>query len=216
MAQERTVHIIALSSLERAEQARACFALEFHAEIYANYDELLVARPYRGVVLAEDIDERGGIGALTEGMAAYGFWLPVVATAASADPRRVVEAVRCGALDYVPLPLEPERLRGALERAVAEGEAQGAARRLAVEARVKLSMLTTRENEVLDLLVAGSSNKVIARELAISPRTVEIHRANMMAKLDANHPADAVRMRLQAAMAGSTLVVPSPGRSAQR
>ena len=78
----------------------------------------------------------------------------------------------------------------------------GATHRQAVEARSKLSLLTQRETEVLDLLVAGSSNKQIARDLEISPRTVEIHRANMMAKLGANHAADAVRLRLEAMMGG--------------
>lgn len=202
MALEKIVHIVAVSSIERAEQARACYARGFHAEIYANYEELTAARPYRGLVLAEDIAERGGIGALMGAMAGDGFWLPVIATAPAADPRRVVEAVRCGALDYLTLPLDPERLLVAVEAAISEGQAMGAAQRQAVEARAKLATLTARENEVLDLLVAGSSNKMIARELAISPRTVEIHRANMMSKLDAHHAADAVRLRLEAALGG--------------
>ena len=209
MALEKHVHVVALSSIERAEQARACYALGYHAEIYGNYDELIAARPFRGLVLAEDIAERGGIGALIAGMTAHGFWLPVIATAAVADPRRVVEAVRTGALDYLPLPLERERLCAALETAVAEGQAMGNVQRQAVNARARLATLTARENEVLDLLVAGSSNKMIARELEISPRTVEIHRANMMAKLGAHHAADAVRLRLEAAMGAGTLPLPA-------
>lgn len=213
MGLDRIVHIVALSSIERAEQARAGYALGFHAEIYANYEELAAARPYRGIVLAEDVVERGGIGALIEDMAAQGFWLPVIATARVADPRRVVEAVRCGALDYLTLPIEPDRLLAALEGAIDEGQAMGAVQRHAVEARTKLAMLTARENEVLDWLVAGSSNKEIARELQISPRTVEIHRANMMTKLDANHAADAVRIRLEAAMGGVGSVAPLPERA---
>lgn len=213
MALERLVHIVALSSIERAEQARACYALGFHAEIYANYEELTAARPYRGLVLAEDLAGRGGTGALIEGMAAYGFWLPVIATAPFADPRRVVEAVRCGALDYLTLPLDPDRLLAALEAAISEGQAMGATQRQAVEARAKLATLTAREIEVLDLLVAGSSNKKIARELAISPRTVEIHRANMMSKLDAHHAVDAVRLRLEAAMGSRASAMPVAARA---
>lgn len=213
MLWDKIVHIIALTSVERAEQARACYGLGYHAEIYGNYEELVAARPYRGLVLAEDMAERGGIGALIEGMAAHGFWLPVIATAAVADPRRVVEAVRGGALDYLSLPLERERLLVALETAVAEGQATGSAQRQAVQARARLATLTARESEVLDLLVAGSSNKAIARELEISPRTVEIHRANMMAKLDAHHAADAVRLRLEAAMGSGAGSLPLAGRA---
>lgn len=213
MVLDKIVHIVALASMERAEQARACFALGYHAEIYGNYEELIAARPYRGLVLAEDMAERGGIGALLEGMAVQGFWLPVIATAAVADPPRVVEAVRGGALDYLPLPLERDRLLAALGTAVAEGQAMGSAQRQAVQARTRLATLTARESEVLDLLVAGSSNKTIARELEISPRTVEIHRANMMAKLDAHHAADAVRLRLEAAMGGGAGTLPLAGRA---
>ena len=216
MVPDKIVHIVALASVERAEQARACYALAYHAEIYGNYEELIAARPYRGTVLAEDMAERGGIGALLAGMAAHGFWLPVIATAAVADPRRVVEAVRGGALDYLPLPLERERLLAALETAMAEGQAMGNTQRQAVQARARLATLTARESEVLDLLVAGSSNKMIARELEISPRTVEIHRANMMAKLDAHHAADAVRLRLEAAMGGGAAPVPAAARSDAR
>ena len=65
------------------------------------------------------------------------------------------------------------------------------------EARSRIGRLTGREREVLDWLTAGRSNKAIAREMAISPRTVEVHRANMMGKLGARHPADAVRLRLE-------------------
>lgn len=213
MGPEAIVHIVALSSVERAEQARACYALGYHAEIYGNYEELIAERPFRGLVLAEDIAERGGIAGLVAAMAAHAFWLPVIATAAVADPRRVVEAVRSGALDYLTLPLESARLAAALEAATAESRAIGAAQRQAVEARSRLASLTARENEVLDLLVAGSSNKEIARVLEISPRTVEIHRANMMTKLDAHHAADAVRLRLEATMGPGGGVLPERVRA---
>lgn len=213
MAPEKHVHVVALSSIERAEGARACYALGYHAEIYGNYEELIAVRPFCGLVLAQDIAERGGIGALIAGMAAHGFWLPVIATAEVTSPRRVVEAMRSGALDYLPLPLEREGLLAALETAVAEGQARGSAQRQAVNARTRLATLTARENQVLDLLVAGSTTKMMARAMDISPRTVEIHRANMMAKLGAHHAADAVRLRLDAATGGSAGMALLPGRA---
>lgn len=213
MALEKHVHIVALSSLERAEQARACYALGFHAEIYGNYEELVAARPSRGLALAEDIPERGGIAALVAAMSTHGMWLPIVATSVAADPRRVVEAVRRGALDYLTLPLDAARLQTALDTAVAEGQTRGSAQRQAVNARAKLATLTARETEVLDLLVAGSSNKTIARELEISPRTVEIHRANMMSKLGAHHAADAVRLRLEASLGEGATILSMPARA---
>lgn len=206
MVADAISHIVSISSVERAEQARACYAIGYHAEIYSNYDEFLAAAPRRGLVLAEDLAERGGVAQLIAAMAAHGFWLPVVATASAVAPHRVVEAIKAGALDYLPLPLEPGRLAVTLHHAQEEGQMLGQIQREAVDAQVRLERLTMRETEVLDLLVAGASNKEIARELEISPRTVEIHRANMMAKLDAHHAADAVRLRLQASMgAGRSL-----------
>ena len=65
---------------------------------------------------------------------------------------------------------------------------------------MRISMLSNREREVLDRLTQGCSNKVIARDLDISPRTVEIHRGNMMEKLGARHAAEAVRLQLEASL----------------
>lgn len=200
MVADTTVHIVALSSLGRAEQARACYAIGHHAEIYSNYDELVAAAPRSGLILAEDIAERGGVVRLIASMAERSFWLPVIATAEIAAAERVVEAVKGGALDYLTLPLDPGRLAAALSRAEQGAREMGQVQRQALRAQAKLDRLTVRESEVLDLLVGGASNKAIARALEISPRTVEIHRANMMAKLDARHAADAVRLRLEAAM----------------
>jgi FixJ family two-component response regulator len=71
-------------------------------------------------------------------------------------------------------------------------------RRRTIEARQRIATLSGREREVLEYMVAGRTNKLIARELEISPRTVEIHRANMMSKLGARQSAEAVRLRLEA------------------
>ncbi len=111
---------------------------------------------------------------------------------------RVVEAIKAGALDYLALPLDPERLEELIDRIDEEARAHSEARRRMIEARSRIEVLSAREREVLDWLAQGCSNKTIARELDISPRTVEIHRANMMAKLGAGHAAEAVRLRIEA------------------
>ena len=198
MAAQGIAHVVAETSAHRAELARAVFALGYHAEIYGDYQELLAAKPRQGVIVAEDIAAQGGAAGLIDAMAALGFWCPIIATSTDVDIRRVVAAVRAGALDYLGWNLEPDSLRISLEDALLESDAGSAARRETVEAQNKLKKLTPRELQVLDHLVAGSSNKEIAQKMEISPRTVEIHRANVMSKLEANHPADAIRLRLAA------------------
>lgn len=205
------IHIVATTSAARAEQARLCFALGYHAEIYSNADELLAIPPHRGIALIEDLAERGGVGAVIADLARLGVWLPVVATAEAPSPAAVVAAVREGALDYLSLPLDPARLATALSLAASAAQELGAAHRRALDARGRLAELTPREREVLDLLASGASNKMIARDLQISPRTVEIHRANMMAKLGARHAADAVRLQLEATMGAGSW--PAAGRA---
>jgi two-component system response regulator FixJ len=122
--------------------------------------------------------------------------LQVIVMTGHADIPIAVGAMKAGAVDFLEKPFdEPvllQSVRRALDRATSAGdhvkEARGAAARLA--------LLTERERQVLDLIVAGKANKVIAHELSISPRTVEIHRARVMEKMDAGNLADLVRKAL--------------------
>ena len=198
MAQNQVLHIVDGSSRSRAEQARKGFDLGLHCEVYADAAELLAAPPQRGVVLARDDHGDGSASEVLEQLAQHAAWIPVVATSVDPRPAKVVEAIKRGALDYLQLPLRDERLLSMVARISEEADAYVAARRKIVEARNRIATLSPREREVLDWLAEGRSNKMIARELSISPRTVEIHRANMMNKLSATHAAEAVRLRIEA------------------
>ncbi len=194
----KLLHIVDWEPGSRADQSRKAFRLGYHAEVYGNLEELLRYKPERGVLLLRDGVADMPVETLRRRLTDAGIWLPLIATGEGRQVRSVVAAMKAGALDYLRLPLDPERLGEALERAQGEAAEQAEARRRMIEARERIETLSGREREVLDWLVEGNSNKAIARALEISPRTVEIHRANMMHKLGARHPADAVRMRLDA------------------
>ena len=198
MTRKASLHFIDACSRQRAELARVGFSLGHHSEVYGDLSELSVHPPREGIIIARDTAEEGGIGLILDRLSRLGIWLPVIAVDVQPNPGRIVEAIKAGALDYLALPLDPDRFGRSLARIEKEAEMFGAERRRMIEARDRIASLSAREREVLDWLAEGSSNKVIARELNISPRTVEIHRANMMSKLGANHAAEAVRLKLEA------------------
>jgi two-component system response regulator FixJ len=200
MTDRQIIHIIDADARVRAHFAHAVFALGHHAEVYADLVELCEYPPQRGLIVVRDSIARGGIEAAVKLLAKHQVWLPVVAMNEDPPTAQVVAAVKAGALEYLPLPLDPSHLSHMLQRIACEVEARAEANRRMLEARGRIDNLSSREREVLDWLAQGNSNKAIAQELQISPRTVEIHRANMMSKLGVSHPVEAVRLRLEASL----------------
>ena len=202
MTKRTVLHIVDGSCRSRADQARIGFEAGYHCEIYSDVAELMVSSPERGIVLARDDGAERVVDEVLSSLSRAGLWVPVVGTSEDPRPSQVVSAIKAGALDYLRLPLRPERLEETVRSIESEAAAYGEARRKMIEARNRIANLSPREREVLDWLAAGRSNKAIARELQISPRTVEIHRSNMMSKLGAHHAAEAVRLRLEAHLEG--------------
>lgn len=123
---------------------------------------------------------------------------PVIMITGHADVPLAIEAMKAGVVDFLEKPFEDDALLDAVRRALdlrAESEQQDASL-AAVQKR--LDTLSTREREVLDGLVAGRANKVIAYDLGISPRTVEVYRANVMTKMEARSLSELVRMTVLA------------------
>jgi two-component system response regulator FixJ len=122
--------------------------------------------------------------------------MPVIVITGHGDVPLAVEAMKNGAADFLEKPFEDELLLGSVRSALNRSLENAArdAERSEVEAR--LATLTNRERDVLEGLVAGKPNKIIAFDLAISPRTVEIYRANLMTKMEAASLSELVRMTL--------------------
>jgi len=172
--------------------------LGHRAEIYADLQELLRHPPQDGVIVAHEsvaAQRAAGILALLDDA---DIALPLILASESGDIRQVVEAMAAGVFDYILLPFDEISLAPVIARVLREAEDHRLTRRKMLEARARIDGLSNREREVLGLLVEGASNKLIARVLSISPRTVEIHRANMMDKLGIGHAAGAVRLFLEA------------------
>jgi len=128
--------------------------------------------------------------------------VPVIVITGHGDVPMAVEAMKIGAADFLEKPFDDTALLDAVQAALVQGEQDRArnAEREGIAAR--LAALSTRERQVLDGLVQGHANKTIAFDLGISPRTVEIYRANVMSKMQASSLSDLVRMALIAGISG--------------
>jgi two-component system response regulator FixJ len=123
--------------------------------------------------------------------------IPSIVITGHGDVPMAVEAMKAGAIDFIEKPFENTVLFEAIKRAAAELGRQGAWHDVAA-INQRLALLSEREREVLTGVVAGLPNKTIGYDLNISPRTVEIHRANVMEKMEAKNLPDLVRMALAA------------------
>jgi two-component system response regulator FixJ len=128
--------------------------------------------------------------------------IPVIVITGHGDVPLAVEAMKHGASDFLEKPFDDDLLLGAVKAALANQAVDSERQALRSEIAQRLTQLSTRERQVLDGLVAGHPNKTIAYDLGISPRTIEIYRANVMTKMEAGSLSDLVRMALTAGVLG--------------
>lgn len=127
-----------------------------------------------------------------------GAGIPVVVITGRGDVPKAVRALKAGAVDFIEKPFSGELVLNSIRQALEIGKRVREREELAAHALRYLDRLTPREQEVLDHLVAGDSNKAIALRMEISPRTVEVHRARVMEKMQAQSLSHLVRMVLAA------------------
>ena len=169
-----------------------------HVEPFESVTELVQRWPRNGVILAHD--DGHAVPALIGRMTKDANWLPLIAFGVEPGTNRVVQAVLNGAIDYLEWPFRETEVRAALAVAEESHDAMGNARLREGMARSRIQRLTPREREVLVGVADGLSNRLIGERLAISPRTVEIHRANMLIKMGANHTSEAIRIAIEASL----------------
>ena len=129
---------------------------------------------------------------------ARGSTMPVIVITGHGDIQLAVEAMKIGAADFLEKPFDDEVLLASVKAALGRLEKDAQRDTERAELNNRLATLSTREREVLEGLVAGKANKVIAFDLGISPRTVEIYRAHVMTKMNAGSLSELVRMALLA------------------
>lgn len=179
----------------RAEMTSMLSDRSVRVEPYENVAELTAYWPSEGTLVVHDDDEC--LPSVIHAMADAGKWLPVVAYAQKPSVEKVVNALELGALDYVPWPASRDAMLTKLQSVTERGCQMADKQREIAEARAQMRRLSSREREVLSDLSQGLSNKEIAMHLGISPRTVEIHRSNLITKIGAKSSAHAIRIAIR-------------------
>lgn len=138
-----------------------------------------------------------------QALIAQGITMPVIVLTGHGDVATAVQAMRAGAVNFLEKPYTKEALLHVIQEALAHLDKAHAGEIEAAEAKTLLNALTPREHDVLNGLVAGLPNKTIAYDLGISARTVEIHRANLMEKLNARSLSEVLRIAFAAGLGRS-------------
>lgn len=202
MPPEPIVHLI---DDDEAVRASLSFLLEMNdlpARTYASAGEFLQVADglSQGCVVTDvRMPKMSGL-ELVRAMSERGIRLPVVVMTGHGDVPLAVNAMRAGVVDFIEKPFDDGVLIEAVKRALAVGVASNTGRLERERAQQSLSGLSPREADVLRGVVAGRMNKTIAQELGISPRTVEIYRANVMNKTGARGLPELIRLAVLAGL----------------
>jgi two-component system response regulator FixJ len=199
---EPVVHVIDDDDDARNSLAFLLSTADLAVETYASAQAFLaVARGVAGVVVTDvRMPEIDGL-ELIRRLDAFGVALPIIVITGHADVPLAVEAMKAGVLDFIEKPYDDEIMLGAVHAAFARLDETEARESERTEFRRRIETLTQRERQVMDSLVLGKANKVIAYDLDISQRTVEIYRAHVMTKTQARSLSELVRMAMLAGVA---------------
>ena len=125
---------------------------------------------------------------------------PILIMTGHGDVPLAVEAMKLGAVDFLEKPFEDDRLIGMIDAAIRQAEPSARNEAVTHDIAARVATLSPRERQVMDGLIAGLSNKLIARDYDISHRTIEVYRANVMTKMQANSLSELVRLAMRAGL----------------
>lgn len=197
--------VVYLVDDEEAIRKSAGFVLSragFKVQTYGSGVEFLKqakAAPPGCVLLDVRMPDMDGL-EVQAAMAERGIAMPIIVLTGHGDVTTAVQAMKAGAVEFLEKPFEKAALLDALERAFARLERRGSRELEEREARTRIAALTPREREILEGLAKGYPNKTIAYDLGCSSRTVEVHRASLMQKLDVHSLSDLLRIAIAAGL----------------
>jgi FixJ family two-component response regulator len=193
-----TVHIVDDDDGVRSSIRMLMKSVGLPAVTFASAQEFLTGyQPERGGCLVLDIRMPGMSGLeLQQELNRRGAVIPVIFITGHGDVPMAVEAMRHGAFEFLQKPFRDQELIDRVQQAMQRDQETRESLREHARIQARLASLTPRECEVMELLTAGKANKVMAHELGLSQRTVEIHRARVMEKMEARSLAQLVRMTL--------------------
>jgi len=174
-------------------------AADFHVTLFESAQHFLDALPDVGFgCIVSDVRMPGidGIEMLKR-LKANRSPFPVLIMTGHGDVPLAVEAMKLGAVDFLEKPFEDDRLIGMIDIALKQAESGARSEAAVLDIAARIESLSPRERQVMEGLVAGLSNKMIAREYDISPRTIEVYRANVMTKMQAGSLSELVRLAMR-------------------
>lgn len=199
MTNDFLIHIVDDEEPVRQSLAFLLAASGWRSRKYASATEFLsTAEDLDDACLITDLrmPEMSGIDLLRR-LRKNGHALPVIVVTGHGDIMAAVDAMKAGASDFIEKPFSEETMLATLTRVCNAAQEENQARHQRQAAREKLESLSTRERQVLEGVISGLPNKAIARNLGLSPRTVEVYRATIMTKMHAHSLAELVRMTVQ-------------------
>ena len=195
------VHVVDDDAAMRKSLAFLLEINDFEVRLYPSALELLAALPLERGCILTDIRMPGMTGLeLVRRLKAEQCDCPVIAMTGHGDVALAVEAMKAGVVDFIEKPFADAALVEAIRAALAASASPSVPRDARQAAAARLEALSPRERDVLVGVIEGKLNKVIAYELEISPRTVELYRANLMTKTGARNMAELMRLALSAGL----------------